>query len=731
MNGPFSYFVTCPKGTEGLLADEIRSLGATDVMAGQAGVSLSGDLDLGYRACLWSRLASRVLLFLARFEAKTAEALYDEIRSLPWEDHMAPRNSLAVDFLAVRSEISNARFGTLKVKDAIVDRFRDRSGVRPDVDSVNPDIQVNVYMYRDEARVSLDISGESLHRRGYRKSEVAAPLKENLAAAILIRSRWPDVAESGGPLLDLMCGSGTLAIEAALMAGDVAPGLLRLNLGSPGWRGHNQPIWHQLRRKAEVRKREGMGRIPIIIGYDQDAEAVQYAGSHADQVGMSRCIRFETRELGEVDGLGSEAPGLVVVNPPYGRRIGDDSDLGHLYARLGDTFRNHFPGWRTAVFTGNPALAPNIKLKPRRSYDLLNGAIPCKLLVYKLATEEVIREKGLRGAEEKNVSYAVGGAASEMFVNRLRKNLRHFGKWARRSGITCYRVYDSDLRDYPMAIDLYGSTHTCAHVQIFEKDAESARVDELGKEMKSQLPGILEVMPDHLYLKTRKRQKGDAQYERMGKSGRLHEIAEGDCRFLVNLTDYLDTGVFLDHRITRQKIGERSRGKRFLNLFGYTGTTTVHAAMGGAVSTTTVDLSSRYLAWARRNLDLNGFQPEGHELVPEDCVTWLDRASKKKTKYGLIFLDPPTFSNSKSMSGTLDVQRDHVDLIRRGLGLLEPEGILLFSTNRRNFKMEYPVRAGVRMTDITKVTIPRDFARHQNVHRCWEFVRTDEEPNSA
>jgi 23S rRNA (guanine2445-N2)-methyltransferase / 23S rRNA (guanine2069-N7)-methyltransferase len=731
MNEPFSYFVTCPKGTEGLLADEIREIGAEDVIAGQAGVSLTGDLELGYRICLWSRVASRVLLFFTRFEAKTPEVLYDEIRSFPWEDHMAPKSTLAVDFLSVRSEISHGRFGALKVKDAIVDRFRDQTGVRPDVDPDNPDIQVNVYLYRDEARVSLDLSGESLHRRGYRRSEVAAPLKENLAAAILIRARWPEVAQSGGPLLDLMCGSGTLAIEAALMAGDVAPGLLRPNFGSQGWRGHHKPTWQELRREAEVRKSEGTGQIPIIIGYDQDPEAVQFANSHAEQAGISRSIRFETRELREVEGMESEEPGLVVVNPPYGKRMGGDSDLTYLYARMGDLFRDHFPGWRTAVFTGNPALAPNIRLKPRRSYDLLNGAIPCKLLVYKLATEEVIRKKGLRAEPVTEAYPEERSQTSEIFANRLRKNLRHLGKWARRSGITCYRIYDSDLPDYPMAIDVYGGRQKNVHVQIFEKDSDLAKMESLPGEVNAILPGLLEISVERVYLKTRKRQKGDAQYGRMGKGGKLHQVQEGDCKFLVNFTDHLDTGIFLDHRITRQKLGEKARGKRFLNLFGYTGTATVYAAVGGAVSTTTVDLSGPYLAWARKNLELNGFQEEGHEMVQDDCVAWLLAAVKKKTRYGLIFLDPPTFSNSKSMSGTLDVQRDHADLISQALGLLDPDGILLFSTNRRNFKMEYKAGEGIEMTDITKVTIPQDFARHQNVHRCWEFVLTDEESKTA
>ena len=725
MNATFSYFVTCPKGTEGLLADEINALGAKDVIAGQAGVALSGDLELGYRICLWSRLASRVLLFLTRFEAKTPEALYDHIKSFPWEDHMAQHNTLAIDFLSVRSEISHSRFGTLKVKDAIVDRFRDRTGVRPDVDPEDPDIRVNVYLYRDEARVSLDLSGESLHRRGYRKSEVAAPLKENLAAAILVRARWPEVAQAGGPLLDLMSGSGTLAIEAALIAGDVAPGLLRKGFGSRGWRGHHPPTWQKLKREAEVRKSEGSSRIPIILGYDQDPEAVQSASSHAEQAGLSRSVRFETRELGEVESIDTEEPGLVVVNPPYGKRMGGDADIGRLYGRIGDLFRDHFPGWRTAVFTGNAAMAPNIRLKPRRSYDLLNGTIPCKLLVYKMATEAVIREKGLRVEQDRPVYEEEQSAASEVFANRLRKNLRHLGKWARRSGISCYRVYDSDLPDYPMAIDVYAGRQNSAHVQIFERDADVSKLDSLSAEMTAILPGLLDVSQSRIFLKTRKRQKGDAQYERMGKSGKLYEIEEGGCKFLVNFSDYLDTGIFLDHRITRQKLGEKARGKRFLNLFGYTGTATVYAAAGGAVSTTTVDLSGRYLEWARKNLELNGFQEEGHEMVQDDGVTWLKTAAKKKARYGLIFLDPPTFSNSKSMNGTLDVQRDHKDLISQALSLLEPEGVLIFSTNRRNFRMEFDAGEAFSVADITKVTIPQDFARHQNIHRCWEFVRID------
>ena len=311
---------------------------------------------------------------------------------------------------------------------------------------------------------------------------------------------------------------------------------------------------------------------------------------------------------------------------------------------------------------------------------------------------------------------------AEMLANRLRKNLRHLGKWARREGVTCYRVYDADLPEYALAVDLY---EEWVHVQEY---APPPTVDPVLAQARltdamTVMPGALGKPADHVVLKVRRRQKGLAQYERLAATGRFREVREGGLLFLVNLTDYLDTGLFLDHRPTRALIRSVVRGGRFLNLFAYTGAASVHAAAAGAASTTTIDMSSVHLDWARRNMALNGFaEGRTHRFVRADCLAWL--ASPHPERYHVIFVDPPTFSNSKRMGeATFDVQRDHVGLLRSVAPLLARDGLILFSNNFRHFKMHRSALPELAIEDITHSTIPPDFQRNPKIHNCWKITR--------
>ncbi len=283
---------------------------------------------------------------------------------------------------------------------------------------------------------------------------------------------------------------------------------------------------------------------------------------------------------------------------------------------------------------------------------------------------------------------------AEMFANRLRKNLKQLGKWAERENICCYRLYDADMPEYALAIDLYQGAARWAHVQEYAapKSIDPDKASERLKEALSAIPGVLDIPAEQIFLKVRQRQKGSAQYERLAERGEFHEVQEDGLKLLVNFTDYLDTGLFLDHRLTRRMLRELAKDKRFLNLFGYTGTATVHAAVG-ARATTTVDMSRTYLDWARRNLALNGFEGQQHELIQADVLVWLEEEAERR--YDLIFLDPPTFSTSKRMQDTLDVQRDHVALIRAAARLLSPDGTLIFSTNFRRFRLDRDGTGGV------------------------------------
>jgi 23S rRNA (guanine2445-N2)-methyltransferase / 23S rRNA (guanine2069-N7)-methyltransferase len=744
----YEFFASAPRGIEELLADELRELGAGDVALRRSGVSFVGDLELAYRVCLWSRLASRVLLPLHTWEAPTPDELYRGIRAVDWSQHLDVDGTFAVHFVSVRSDITHTHFGALKVKDAVVDQFRDATGRRPSIDVHQPSVRLYVYLHNNSATVSLDLSGESLHKRHYRDQGVQgdAPLKENLAAALLLRAGWPAVAREGGPLVDPLCGTGTLLIEGAMMAGDVAPGLLRLYYGFLGWRQHNEALWDALLEEARQRRRRGCVSLPPMYGWDADPRAVRLAEQNLRRAGFFGRVLVERRDVADLAPLPQETPpGLIITNPPYGERLGDEDKLEPLYVLLGERMSRDFAGWKAAVFTGNLELAHRLGLRAHRYYSLYNGAIPARLFLFDLDGSaprptrppvSTLAPEGFGGngpagvnAAGRSMGAAGLGPGAEMFANRLRKNQRHLGRWARREGVTCYRVYDADLPEYAVAIDRY---EEWVHVQEYQApktidaDLAAARL----ADVVAMVPAILEVDPGRVVVKVRSRQRGAEQYRRQGDAGTTVEVYEGGLRFLVNLTDYLDTGLFLDHRLVRARIRELARGKRFLNLFAYTGAASVYAAAGGALATTSVDLSRTYLDRAADNLVLNGFATaeEGgeHRLVRADCVEWLATQGSlppaERPRYGLILLDPPTFSNSKSMEGVLDVQHDHAQLIRAAADLLDDAGVLLFSTNSRRFVLDEAALPGLAVDEITRATVPPDFARNPRVHRCWSIT---------
>jgi 23S rRNA (guanine2445-N2)-methyltransferase / 23S rRNA (guanine2069-N7)-methyltransferase len=606
--------------------------------------------------------------------------------------------------------LQNDHFAALKAKDAIVDRFRDLSGRRPSIDTRAPDVRISLHLQGETATFRIDLSGESLDRRGYRETGTEAPLRETLAAAMLLRAGWPKVAAAGGPLVDPMCGSGTLPIEAALMAGDVAPGLGRRSFGLLRWRGHEPATWQQVVEEAEARRNDGLPRIPSIMGYDADRRAVRAAIANVERAGLRGAVHIERRDLrSAAPPAAGGTPGLVVVNPPYGERLGSVDELGPVYAALGHKLKRDFVGWRAAVLTGNVELGRRLGLWADTRHTLYNGAIQCSLLGFSIDAE-----RELRGPDR-----APAGAPSQMLANRLRKNLRSLRPWAEKNDVHCYRIYDADIPEYNAAIDLY---ERWVHVQEYEapKSVDPAKARARLRDLVATVVDVLAVEPGDVFTKTRRRQRGRSQYSRLGEEGRFFEVREGGLRFRVNLTDYLDTGLFIDQREIRAFIRRHAARCPFLNLFGYTATATAYAIAGGATSSTTVDLSRTYLDWGRRNLELNGFDVDEHRLVRADCLQWVERA---RDRYGLIFLDPPTFSTSKRMRGTFDVRRDHVDLILRVVELLEDDGLLVFASGCRGFELDAKPLQGLRLEEVTRSTVPRDFSRTPNVHCCWLIRR--------
>ena len=668
---------------------------------------------MGYRACLWSRTATRVLLSLGSIDAGTSKEVYDAVKRMDWRAHIAPGATLACDCSGGNESIRHTIYGSQLLKDAVCDSLRDATGERPNIKPERPDVLLHLHVEGPTALVSVDFSGESLHRRGYRSEGGRAPLKENVAAAVLLRSGWPRINEEGGLLVDPLCGSGTFLTEAALIAADAAPALDREYFGFTGWAGHDAALWEQLCEEARTRR---AARTPrrCILGSDMDADAVRLSLEHAERAGVADWVHVEKRVLTEVMRPASDV-GLVVANPPYGERIGSDSGLNQLYTELGQLLREKFTGWQAAILTGNAPMARNLGVYAKRTHRFYNGTIECRLLRFELnqASEQ-------RPPEVVRADWSARPGA-QMFANRLRKNLKVFDSWAERERIECFRVYDADMPEYAFAIDLYGREGRHVYVQEYAPpktvNEESAR--ERRREVLAVLPEVLSVPVQHVHSRVRKPQKGSGQYEKRESVAERHVVRENGLKFWVNFRDYLDTGLFLDHRIVRQKLREWAKDTDFLNLFCYTASATVYAAAGGARSTTSVDLSNTYLDWAHENLLLNNFGGNTHELFREDCLHWLESQSVWGPRFDLIFVDPPTFSNSKRMDGVLDVQRDHAGMIRRSMKLLRPGGRLVFSTNFTRFKFDFEALTEFAITDISAETIPKDFERNAKIHHCY------------
>lgn len=713
-----SLILSCPKGLEGLLAAEAESLGAQKSAETVGAIRVNASLEVGYRLCLWSRLANRVLLPLAEFSGDTAQQLYDGLYAIDWPAQMAEGASVLVDFGGRSRDIRNSHFGALRCKDAIVDRFVEAGLRRPDVAKQQPDIRVHVRLRKGKILVAIDLSGESLHRRGYRQSGALAPLKENLAAALLVRADWPGVASRGGGLIDPMCGSGTLLIEAAMMAMNIAPGLQRKHWGFAAWSGHDQALWRGIYDQALATQKQAFKREwPQISGYDANGKIVAQAQDNIRRSGLSSFIQVGRRELSQLSAPSAKAlPGLLICNPPYGERLGDEAELLHLYRRLGQALTSDFSGWQAGVFTGNPELGKRMGIRAHKQYQLFNGTIASKLLLFDVREQYFVKE---RGAEEARAQGPSLSAGAQMFANRLRKNLKRLDKWRRRHEISCFRVYDADMPEYAVAVDYYaGAVHVSEYAAPASVDDDDAR-RRLGEVMQA-CAEVFDIAAADIALKERRRQRGKAQYERQAPRGKTLEVREGQATVLVNLHDYLDTGLFLDHRPVRMDIAERARNKRFLNLFCYTAVATVQAGMGGARHTTSVDMSHTYLKWARQNLSLNGLSEARHRTEQGDARRWLAECEEE---FDLILLDPPTFSNSKRMDDVLDTQRDHPQLIEQAMRCLAKDGLLIFSTNKRDFSLDEGILRRFAVEDRCAWSLDEDFKRRSKpIHYCW-YIR--------
>ncbi len=776
------FFASCLAGVEQALAAELKRLRVRHVRPLRGGVAFFGRPIDAERVCLWSRVASRVTAVVGRVNAGDADLMYAGAYDLPWEEVVAPGAKLAVRAHGINPELRNTQFTALKVKDAICDALRSRTGARPDIDADNPDALIEVRVRENRATITFDVSGESLHRRSYfdAKDEGDAVLSCAHAAALLETVGAPEKLRAGWCLVDPACLVDFTLCEAAGIAADQAPGLLRERWGFNGWAMHDEKAWEDALADADERFEAGLSQLMReckvsdsaslpnpdrvrIAGLAPSRGSVARARRHLRNARLSAFVRIECstdQDFGE---------DLAIVARTAKRRHGAavlvchvsaaDSSEDEAYAmfrasRFMSAVRHALPG---SVFglVDDRGVSSRFNDKPSFDERVGSGRIETRMQVFQEASSCQVELRLPNPEGGPDIPVEVNEAKSEQFAARLRKVARERRKWAQAEGVSCYRVYDADLPEYNAAIDVYegaGVDEGATFVHIAEYQAPSS-VDTLTARRRFEdllvlTPAVLGVRPGFVYSKVRSRSRGGSQYRDAGKRSFVTHTTEEGLLFEIDLAGYLDTGLFLDHRITRRIVGEMARGKRFLNLFAYTGAATVHAAAGGAESTTTVDLSQTYLDWAQRNMRLNGFRCEGapvdgrrgsrdgrtsgrerraeHEFVRADVMPWIVDARRQGRQFDLIFVDPPTFSNSKAMGRrTWDVQRDHVELLVGVSRLLARGGEAVFSCNLRSFKPDYDelTRLGVELTEITQDTIPHDFERNARIHRCYLLRR--------
>ena len=723
-----AFFITCSKGIESLLEAELRGFGITQIKPSVAGVFCSATLESAYRIIVFSRLCNRVILLLAEGPVVSADDLYASAQVVDWRDHLPAGQTLSISASGGTEQLIHTQFIAQKIKDAIVDQFRAHGLPRPDVNRDAPDLLIHAVIKKDRLSLGIDLAGASLHRRNYRTEQGEAPLKETLAAALLMRARWPRTDVSGPILCDPMCGSGTLLIEGLLMALDVAPGLVRDSALTP-WPHHDQAAMARVLTEARERKAAGAAWQGKAWGSDSDERAIAIAQRNARRAGLDSLIEFRVSRIQDLHL--PAAPTLVICNPPYAERLGEQTEVEMLYQDLGAFLRREAQGAEAAIFTARPEWGKLLGIHSHKQYALFNGALPAKLLLLRVDAESIYQKHARVQPTDAPAAEETPDAApshepldpgAQMLANRLRKNLKSIGRWAQKQGHMCYRLYDADMPEYSFAIDCYGSH---VHMQEYKAPATVSEEDSAQRRRQAYqalcqvMAQELQIPASRIVLKVRERQRGSEQYRPTQKEGEDFEVSEGSARFIVNLERYLDTGLFLDHRPIRHWIGEHASGTRFLNLFCYTATATVHAALGGAVHSTSVDMSRTYLNWAARNFEINTLDTRRHVLLQQDCMKFLEDCTEQ---FDLIFLDPPTFSNSKNTENVLDIQRDHGSLIDQCMRLLPPDGLLIFSNNHRRFRMDDAVGERYRVQDCTAASLDKDFERNPRIHQTW-FIR--------
>ena len=732
MPGPSELIATCAFGLEAVVARELTGLGYESRVVRPGRLLFTGDAEAICRTNIHLRVAERILLCVGKIPASDFDELFEGVRRMPWEEWIPVDGDFPVRGRAQKSQLTSVPAVQRCVKKAIVERLASAHG--SSLDETGPPYRVEVALFENEATLTIDTTGDGIHKRGYRELTGPAPLRETLAAALIQLSFWiPD-----RPFLDPFCGTGTLTIEAALIGRRIAPGLRR-QFAAERWPQIPATMWQAVRRAATDL---ALPELPQrLVATDSDADVLKMARFHAQKAGVDDDIHWQQRDFADL--TSKREFGCLICNPPYGRRLEEQRDVERLLATFPDVLRR-LPTWSHFILSASSRFESILGQRADRRRKLYNGRIECQYYQFhgpkppKLRREQperstdstaparptsVVTAASRQSGRLMPVFGGLKGDAQRQateFGDRLAKRARHLRRWPKR-GITCYRLYERDIPEIPLVVDRYEDR---LHIAEFERPHERtpAQHAEWLDHMANTAAEVLETPRRLVYLKRRIRQRDRLQYEKVDSTADKFVANENGLRFYVNLADYLDTGLFLDHRITRGMVREAVAGKRFLNLFGYTGSFTVYAAAGGARETVTVDLSKTYLDWASENLRLNGLLTEDHRFIRSDAITYL-RNLDPVERFDVVVVDPPTYSNSKRTEEDWNIQRDYVTLLNQLAPHVTPQGVVYFSTNFRRFKFDSSALENLTAHEISKQTVPEDF-RNRRIHRCWRLMRT-------
>lgn len=742
-------FVRCASGFEKTLAHELCELGLRRVRPLAGGVAAFGTKHDAYATCLWSRVATRVQLVVARVDAGDTQQLYTGTRGVAWEKVVRRGATIAVRAHGTNDALRNTAFTALKVKDALCDRLRDAWGERPNVDARHPDLEVNVALHERKATLYLNLSGGSLHRRGYRQDGVqtAAPLKETLAAGMLLAAGWRKLAREGASFVDPMCGSGTLAIEAALIAGNVAPGLLRTAWGFGGWAEHEPDLWEDVlchAREARISPAPGTR----IFAGDVDKDAVRIAARNAERAGVDGTVQLFCddaanlrKHIGAIRRSG--ATGLLACNPPYGERLQESWELAATYQALGQAVEALPEGWQVVAISPDGRIDTLLAREPTLTIPCYNGPIHTWVRAYDLADEQHACD--IVSLDGRNLRVPIADPHSAQFAARLRKVARDRGRWARRTGIGAYRIYEADLPDFPYAIDVFvpdadaagdGSASdkpTAPYVLMREvvrpKASAALAASRRLCDAEALVAGILGLPQGHVVVR---RIEGDKHKPRThdhasagdeGASPRV-VVREAGLRHVVSMAQPDDT-LPLVLREARGMAASQAHDKRVACVFATDVACVAELLARGPASLVVVDAREQNRRLVEQAFAINGMRSDALRFRGTDPLTWAQSEARAKRRYDLVVCVAPEWIVAHDNGGReWSLGRDHKALVLALGRILAPGGSLLFATTQLapGYDPEGLRPAGLLVRDVTANVLPDDFAHTRIPLRCLEFV---------